>query len=136
MIFFTLVALFVLQSGFTYTSATDGVKAAAVLDGRAREGERLYRAYNCTACHQFYGLGGYMGPDLTNVTTQPGKGPGFARAIILHGTQRMPRLGVTEAEADALVAYLQTVAATGTYPIRHVELTPWGTYPELHRDGR
>jgi len=135
-IHFVLVALFVLASAITYTSATGVRDDRAVYDAAAERGSQLYREFNCTACHQFYGLGGYMGPDLTNVTSTPGKGPGFARGIILHGTQRMPALGITPGQADDIVAFLRAVDATGTYPIRHIELTPWGTYRSMHEDAR
>ena len=56
----------------------------------------LFNQFNCTACHQFYGLGGYMGPDLTNVTAD--QGAAFAKALIMHGSARMPALGVSPAE--------------------------------------
>lgn len=135
-IFFVLVALFVGQSTVTYTTATAVSDARAIYDAAATRGAQLYRDFNCTACHQFYGLGGYMGPDLTNVTSAPGKGPDFAKGIILHGTQRMPALGLTPQQADDIVAFLQAVDVTGTHPIRHIDLTPWGTYRSMHEDAR
>lgn len=102
------------------------------MNDAAQRGNELYRQFNCTACHQFYGLGGHMGPDLTNVTIAQGKGPDLARAMILHGSGRMPNLGVSKDQADDLVAFLEAVAATGTYPIRNFDITPWGTYREMH----
>ncbi|MFT3884669.1 MAG: cytochrome c [Flavobacteriales bacterium] len=135
-IFFGLVALFVAGSAITYTTATEVRDERASYNAAATRGAQLYREFNCTACHQFYGLGGYMGPDLTNVVSTPGKGPAFAKGIILHGTQRMPMLGLSEQQADDVVAFLQAVDATGTYPIRHIDLTPWGTYRSMHEDAR
>lgn len=135
-IFFVLVVLFAGGSAVTYTSATAVRDARATYDDAATHGAQLYREFNCTACHQFYGLGGHMGPDLTNVISAPGKGPDFAKGIILHGTQRMPALGVTPQQADDIVAFLNAVDATGTYPIRHIDLTPWGTYRSMHEDIR
>lgn len=135
-IFMVLVALFGVQSVITYTTATTVGDERATYNEASVRGADLYREFNCTACHQFYGLGGYMGPDLTNVTSAPGKGPDFAKGIILHGTQRMPALGLTPQQADDIVAFLQAVDATGTYPIRHIDLTPWGTYRSMHDDAR
>ncbi len=135
-IFLVLVGLFAVQTFLTYTSGTRVKNSEAVFDARAERGEQLYREFNCTACHQLYGLGGYMGPDLTNVTSAVGKGPDLARGIILMGTQRMPMLGLTKDEADDVVAFLEAVAATGTYPIRRMDLSPWGTYREMHTNGR
>jgi len=131
-IIFTLVGLFAVGSGLTYTSATADVPAGATFNAQARRGEVFYRTFNCTACHQLYGLGGYMGPDLTNVIVADGKGRAYATAIIQAGTQRMPRLGVSMEQADAIASYLEAVAATGTYPVRSVDLTLAGTYRQMH----
>lgn len=135
-VYFVLIGLFVLQSGLTYTVSTEASSPSAELNDAAQRGEALYREFNCTACHQFYGLGGHMGPDLTNVTIAEGKGPDFARAVILHGSGRMPTLGVSKEQADDMVAFLEAVAATGTYPIRSLDLTPWGTYEQMHSDAK
>ncbi|QQS72708.1 MAG: cytochrome c [Flavobacteriales bacterium] len=135
-VYFILIGLFVLQSGLIYTVSTEASSPAAELNASARRGEALYREFNCTACHQFYGLGGHMGPDLTNVAIAQGKGPEYARAFILHGSGRMPMLGVSKEQADDLVAFLEAVAATGTYPIRNLDLTPWGTYQQMHGDAK
>ncbi len=135
-VYFILIGLFVLQSGLTYTVSTEASSPAAELNASAQRGEALYREFNCTACHQFYGLGGHMGPDLTNVAIAQGKGPEYARAFILHGSGRMPMLGVSTDQADDLVAFLEAVAATGIYPIRNLDLTPWGTYQQMHGDAK
>ena len=135
-VYFVLIGLFLLQTGLTYTVSTEAPTPASELNASAQRGEALYRKFNCTACHQFYGLGGYMGPDLTNVTIAEGKGPAFAKGVILHGSARMPALGVSPEQADDLVAFLEAVAATGTYPIRNMDLTAWGTYREMHIDGK
>jgi len=133
-IFFGLVGLFIVQSVFTWTTATAVNDPDAEYDASAHRGAELYRDFNCTACHQFYGSGGYMGPDLTNVTIEADKGAAYARGIILSGTQRMPALGLTPQQADDLVAYLKAASASGRYPIRSMDLTPWGTYRQLHTD--
>lgn len=132
LLFFGLVGLFVVQTGLTWTSSTHVAEGRGTLDEAARRGRQLYQEFNCMACHQFYGLGGYMGPDLTNVTRAEGRGAAYAKGIILHGTERMPALGVNAAQADDLVAYLDAWAASGTYPVRAMNLTPWGTYREMH----
>lgn len=134
-VYFILILLFLWQTAATYTSATEVMSSSAVFNARAVHGQQLYRELNCTACHQFYGLGGYMGPDLTNVLRTENKGAEYARGILLHGTQRMPAMGLTPDQADDLIAYLEAAAASGTYPIRSVDPTPWGTYRQMHEDG-
>ncbi len=134
LIYFSLIALFMVQTALTWTSSTSGSDGLGNLNSTARLGRQLFQDFNCTACHQFYGLGGHMGPDLTNVTRAAGKGPAYARGIILHGTERMPMLGVSTEQADAIVTYLEAWAASGTYPVRAFNPTPYGTYREMHSD--
>jgi nitric oxide reductase subunit C len=130
LIFFSLSGLFVLQTFLTWSTSTAVPEGMGTMDEQALRGRTLFNQFNCTACHQFYGLGGYMGPDLTNVTSE--KGAAFAKALIMHGSATMPALGVSDAQADDLVAYLEAMAASGTYPIRSFNPTPYGTYKEMH----
>ena len=92
---------------------------------QARHGQQLFQENNCIACHQFYGLGGYMGPDLTNVISN--YSAAYARAFLVTGTPRMPNFNLSEEEIDALVAYLDFVDSTGTYPPENFEVTWFGT---------
>lgn len=76
----------------------------------------LFQEKNCIACHQFYGLGGYMGPDLTNVISGPGKGADYAKSFIENGTSKMPNFGLSASEIDDLVRFLEFVDSSGVYP--------------------
>jgi nitric oxide reductase subunit C len=82
---------------------------------------------NCIACHQLYGLGGHMGPDLTNVVSAPDKGVDYARAFIENGSSKMPDFGLSQTQIDALVQFLKFVDSTGTYPPKHPEISWYGT---------
>lgn len=84
------------------------------ISAEARLGQKIYQDKNCIACHQFYGLGGYMGPDLTNVIST--RGEAYAGAFIAAGTVRMPNFNLSPDEVSALVAFLGFVDQTGTYP--------------------
>ncbi len=95
------------------------------MSDQARHGQALFQQHNCIACHQFYGLGGYMGPDLTNVISK--YSPAYARAFMATGTTRMPNFNLTDDELDALVAYLSFVDSTGTYPPQNYQVTWYGT---------
>ena len=75
------------------------------------EGKMLWQQHNCNACHQVYGLGGYLGPDLTNVYSI--KGPAYIRAFLQNGTVIMPNFQLTEQETVALLAFLQDIDASG-----------------------
>lgn len=108
-----MCAAFIVYSSQIYTSGTYNSHATPMSD-EARYGQQVYQDNNCIACHQFYGLGGYMGPDLTNVMSK--RGEAYSRAFITAGTARMPNFELNEAEVTALIAYLGFVDQTGTYP--------------------
>lgn len=112
-VFGTLCVAFVFYSATVYTSGTAATHGEA-MSPEARAGQQLFQENNCIACHQFYGLGGYMGPDLTNVIST--RGEAYSRAFISAGTLRMPNFGLSEDEVSALVAFLGFVDQTGTYP--------------------
>jgi nitric oxide reductase subunit C len=123
-VFATLCLSFVFYSAYVYTMGTEAPHLAPMSD-EARHGQDLFQDNNCIACHQFYGLGGYMGPDLTNVISR--YSPAYARAFLVAGTARMPNFNLAEDEVDALVAYLEFVDSTGTYPPQDYEVTWFGT---------
>lgn len=79
-------------------------------------GEKLWQNNNCTSCHQLYGLGGYLGPDLTNVISNPNKGPGYVAAFVNSGVKSMPKFEFTANETDQIVQFLTHVDQTGFYP--------------------
>ena len=109
----TLSVAFVFYTAQVYTSGTEHQDSPSISD-EARYGQQVFQDKNCIACHQFYGLGGYMGPDLTNVISK--RGEPIARALIMNGSVRMPNFNLSPEETDALVAYLGFVDQTGTYP--------------------
>jgi nitric oxide reductase subunit C len=115
------IFLFLLISSVFYTLLvyTKGTECAEekLLNKEAAEGKLVFQQYNCQSCHQIYGLGGYMGPDLTNVISSPGKGEIYARAIMQTGTNKMPNFHLSKKELGNLTAYLKAVDKTGTWPI-------------------
>ena len=120
----TLCLAFIPYSAYVYTSGTEAPHIAP-MNAEARYGQVLFQQHNCIACHQFYGLGGYMGPDLTNVVSN--KGSAYARAFLMSGTPRMPNFNLNEAELDAMVAYLEFVDTTGRYPADEYQINWYGT---------
>ena len=108
-----LSAAFIVYTSHIYTSGTAAEHVQPMGD-EARQGQQLFQDNNCMACHQFYGLGGYMGPDLTNVISN--RGEAYSRAFITAGTERMPNFELNIEEVDALLAFLAFVDQTGTYP--------------------
>lgn len=134
-IFWFLFLSFFVYSFVVYTSGTDYDREISHFTEEAKQGKEVFQKYNCIACHQFYGLGGYMGPDLTNVISDPNKGSNYAKAFIQSGTAKMPRFDMEEAELDALLAYLKYIGKAANYPDTNARSTWYGTIESLH-DGR
>lgn len=56
-----LVATFAIQTALVYSDErADGLSEPAI------RGRELWYANACQVCHQVYGNGGFLGPDLTN----------------------------------------------------------------------
>lgn len=81
-------------------------------------GVEAWRSENCIACHSIYGLGGHIGPDLTNTISRLGA-EGVA-AKIYAGGGAMPPFALLEEATANLVAWLSYIDETGVYPLpRH-----------------
>lgn len=120
----TLSVAFAFYSIYVYTRGTEASHLPPMSE-EARYGQVVFQDYNCIACHQFYGLGGYMGPDLTNVISN--RGEIYARAFISAGSANMPNFNLNEDEVSGLLAYLSFVDQTGTYPAENYEISWFGT---------
>ncbi|TCJ12126.1 cytochrome c [Flaviaesturariibacter flavus] len=99
-------------SALVYTRGTEAPAAAKLWTDEAAAGKALFQKHNCTACHQLYGLGGYLGPDLTQAWSDPRRGPAFMRALLQSGGSRMPDFHFTPGEVESLLAYLRAVDAS------------------------
>lgn len=113
LILLTLLITFLVYTASVYTKGTALSESNPRLDTAAIQGKVLWQKYNCSSCHQVYGLGGFIGPDLTTTISQ--KGDAYARAIMLSGTKRMPHYGMTEQEADAITKFLSYVDSTAVH---------------------
>ena len=110
-IYVTLCTLFIvysfsiyLQPYFKNTVAdTDAIAAGRI----------VWQKNNCQTCHQLYGLGGYLGPDLTDVYSAPGKGKDFIKAMLTTGIKQMPAFHLSDKEFTQLTAYLKSVDESG-----------------------
>lgn len=109
-----IVGVFAVYNFIIYKTA--GSEYTNVLSFKASHGARLWQANNCNSCHQLYGLGGYLGPDLTNVYTAPGKGPDYIKAFLNSGVKAMPKFHFSKEEQEALIVFLEEVDRSGYYP--------------------
>lgn len=92
----------------------------------AAQGRLVWQKYNCQSCHQLYGLGGYLGPDLTNVYSTPGKGEPIIRAFLKAGVRPMPVFDLSEEETAQLIAFLRAADAGGSAAPRDFIILPTG----------
>lgn len=95
-------------------------------DAQIRSGMRTWQEQNCQSCHQLYGLGGYMGPDLTNVASQ--RDEQRIRTFVRYGTGRMPAHDLSDADIADLIAFLAWVDRTGTSRVPAGAVHWTGTY--------
>ena len=114
-----LVVLYAAYSLLVYTKGTDAGKFSFSEKEQKTiaDGKRLYQEYNCQSCHQLYGLGGYLGPELTIAYSDKHRGETYMRAMLKTGGNRMPVFDFTKKEIDQLIAYLKYVDSTAT-PLR------------------
>lgn len=109
----TLLTAFFAYTVSVYTTGTTVSRSNPQLDVSAMRGKILWQKYNCASCHQLYGLGGFLGPDLTTVFSR--KGHAYAKAVILGGTKRMPYYGLSDVEADDIIKFLSYVDSTANH---------------------
>ena len=127
LIFGTLLFSFFIYSFTVYTSGTHTDKGENLISEKTKKGKILFQENNCIACHQIYGLGGYMGPDITNVISALGKGPIYAKAFLQAGSAKMPNFHFNDKEIEALVSYLTYIDKTGISPVIEFKINNDGT---------
>jgi nitric oxide reductase subunit C len=91
-------------------------------------GWNIWQKNNCQACHQLYGLGGYLGPDLTNIASDPVKNEMYIRTFIKYGASRMPNFNLNDTEISELVTFLKWVDKSGRARVPAERVTQLGNY--------
>ncbi|MCC6182297.1 MAG: cytochrome c [Bacteroidia bacterium] len=124
--FFILSALFLIYSVSIYLKPLSVNTDDRFDKTAAANGKLVWQTYNCQACHQLYGLGGYLGPDLTNILSQTGKGEALVKAMLKTGTKQMPAFQLTEKETHELIDFLKSTNASGSADPRNFENTNFG----------
>ncbi|MCK9481812.1 MAG: cytochrome c [Bacteroidia bacterium] len=121
-ILFILIGSFLSYSILLYEEDNyQGVEPNAM----AQAGRILWQKKNCTSCHQIYGLGGHLGPDLTNVYER--RSEEYISSVLHTGTQVMPNFHLTESEVQQFVEFFKYTNSTGVYKpeefIKHLDGT-------------
>jgi nitric oxide reductase subunit C len=123
-----MLILSILFAGYTiavYLFADPG-HSSPPPDEREKAGWAIWQEKNCQSCHQLYGLGGYIGPDLTNTASI--KGAEYMRSFIVSGTDRMPDFHLKPDEVDQLISFLGWVDKSGRTCVPDSAVHWTGTY--------
>jgi nitric oxide reductase subunit C len=115
-----LLGFFSIYNFTIYTSKTDYGKV--LLSEKAIKGENIWLKNNCNSCHQIYGLGGYLGPDLTNVYSNKNKNEYYLKAMLNSGVKSMPKFRFNNDEKEELIQFLKEIDQTGYYPNSNAKL--------------
>jgi len=126
--------------GFVVAGYLSFVGAIWVLDGRplrapvggddargtasSNAGRQVWLDNGCASCHSLIGLGGHVGPDLTDYGR-----PELAstvRSTVRLGRATMPRFELSDRQLDELLAYLDVVSRTARYPPRSLAESAFG----------
>lgn len=88
----------------------------------------IWQSKNCQSCHQLYGLGGYMGPDLTNTAGDSSKSEKYMFTLIKYGTGKMPDFQLSDKEVNNVIAFLSWVDKSGKSKVSKESVHWTGTY--------
>lgn len=115
-----LIGAFSFYNYIIYTSKP--VYKNVKFSANAMKGQNIWLQNNCNSCHQIYGLGGYLGPDITNVYSKKGRGEEYIKTILNSGIQTMPKFNFSEVEKDQLVQFFKEIDETGFYPSTDLDI--------------
>jgi nitric oxide reductase subunit C len=111
--FSILFTVYAVYSFTVYTKGTElSLSVTPAEKAMINKGKELFQQYNCIACHQVYGLGGYLGPELTTAYSDPHRGEIYMKTFLMAGGPRMPNYHFTNEEVNSIISYLKYVDAT------------------------
>ncbi len=108
-IFLSLFSLYLVYSLLVYTKGTEIEIKTDTESKTIQAGKMLFQQYNCISCHQVYGLGGYLGTELTNAYSDSLRGPAYMRVFLKYGGIRMPNYNLKDNEIESLIQYLKHI---------------------------
>ena len=97
-----LTASFVVQTGLVYLDDVD-----IQLSQEAVEGRKLFHEGSCQVCHQLWGQGGFLGPDLTNAASRVDETR--LVSLLTVGSGQMPAFDFDERQIGYLSTFLEEI---------------------------
>lgn len=123
-----LFIAFIIYTFMVYSYCDKRTVNDSIPNKQALAGWKTWQAKNCQACHQVYGLGGYLGPDLTNVAGDTTKNDIYFRVFIKYGTGRMPNFHLNDSEINNLISFLHWINNSGKSKVAKEQVTWVGNY--------
>lgn len=80
-------------------------------------GKKVWHKYDCIGCHTILGNGSYFAPDLTKAVERKPKGylkKFIMNPRVINPKAAMPKLGLSEEEANNLIAFLDWMSKVDT----------------------
>ena len=111
-VFILLCSAFLIFSFSIYLRPLNIQNFKGVNKTQAAEGRLIWQKYNCQSCHQLYGLGGYLGPDLTNEYSKFSGNHEVLKAFFRGGFKQMPDYNLSNREAELLIDFLKDTDAS------------------------
>jgi nitric oxide reductase subunit C len=127
-LWFILFCAFMIYTFFIYCYCDERETYKSIPNKQALAGWKTWQQYNCQSCHQIYGLGGYMGPDLTNVASDSTKDEKYLKTFLKYGTGKMPNFNLNDTEVFSLIAFLKWVDKSGYSRVPKEKVTWSGNY--------
>lgn len=130
-----LVAAFGVQTALVYSDERQEPLTGAALRGRG-----LWHENACQVCHQLYGQGGFLGPDLTNAASRVDASR--LGSLLTVGSGQMPALHFSEEQVADMSAYLRALdrPELGRGQLRLGEAEqgggPWSAFDRVLADAR
>lgn len=112
-VFIGLIVLFIGYTAMLYLLPLKKNAPASLPKYNLAETRLVWQKYNCQSCHQIYGLGGYLGPDLTNLMSKPGKNKAYLNGILQAGVRQMPVFKLTNEEVEQLYRFFIAINQSG-----------------------
>ncbi len=108
---------FVIFLVFTFDTIAKVDKRAPEVTEEVNAGKMVWHKYDCIGCHTIFGTGSYFAPDMTKVVEHKPKD--YLKKFVMdprgvNPKAAMPKLGITSAEADNLVAFLEWISKVDT----------------------
>ncbi|MGY8777895.1 MAG: c-type cytochrome [Longimicrobiales bacterium] len=97
-----LVVCFAIQTGLVYSDSVD-----LTLSEDAVEGRKLFHDGSCQVCHQLWGQGGFLGPDLTNAASRLDETR--LVSLLTVGSGQMPAFNYSPEQIGHLRAFLEEI---------------------------